>query len=124
MALRLYTDKDSGNGAVVAGLRRAGIDVLTTSEAGNDRLSDPEQLEFAAKSGRAIYTGNLHDFPTLHSAWIVSEKSHAGIILRYHQRTPTGQQLRGLLQICASLPDGAEDRLEVLEDWLRDAEPE
>jgi hypothetical protein len=40
--------------------------------------------------------------------------------VRYHQRTPIGQQVRALLRICDALPDGAADRLEVLEDWLRE----
>jgi hypothetical protein len=38
MALALHMDKDSLNGAVVAALRRTGVDILTTFEAGNDRL--------------------------------------------------------------------------------------
>lgn len=118
MPLRLYMDKDSVSDAVVTALRRQGIDVVTTSDAGNDRLPDTDQLEFATANGRAIYTANVRDFAPLHARWIESGKSHAGIIVRYHQRTPIGQQLRGLMRICEQFPGGAADRLEVLEDWL------
>lgn len=112
-------DKDSLSRAVVSALRRAGLDVVTTAEAGNDRLSDSEQLEFATSLGRAIYTANVRDFAPLHMRWLQSERAHAGIIVRFHQRTPIGQQLRGLLRISEALPDGAANRLEVLEDWSR-----
>jgi hypothetical protein len=61
----------------------------------------------------------VRDFPPLHSSWIEAGKAHAGIIVRYHQQTPIGQQIRGLTLIYASLHDGAANRLEVLEDRLR-----
>jgi hypothetical protein len=66
-----------------------------------------------------IYTANVRDFPSLHAPWMESGNAHAGIVVRYHQRTPTGPQVRGLLRKYAAFPDGASDRLEVLEDWLR-----
>lgn len=120
MPLRLYMDKDSVSRAVIRALREAGVQALTTTEAGNDEISDEDQLQFATDEGRALYTANVRDFTRLHTSWLDSGRPHAGIIVRYHQRTPIGQQVRALLRICDALPDGAADRLEVLEDWLRE----
>jgi hypothetical protein len=51
-------DQDSLGKAVVKALLSAGIDVLTSSESGGERLSDVGQLEYATAEGRAIYTAN------------------------------------------------------------------
>ena len=48
--------------SVVAALRIAGIDVLTTREAGRLDAVDVDQLAFAASMGRAVYTANRGDF--------------------------------------------------------------
>jgi Holliday junction resolvase len=45
--IRLYVDHDSAERALVSELRRRGMDVLTSIEAGNARASDEEQLAFA-----------------------------------------------------------------------------
>ena len=58
MALKLYMDHDSGNRAVVAALRSASIDILTTTESGRHRESDEDQLAFATSQRRVIYTAN------------------------------------------------------------------
>ncbi len=46
-----------------------GFDVLTTEEAGNDTVSDEQQLTFATAERRAILTFNICDFATLHDRW-------------------------------------------------------
>ena len=51
--VRLYVDEDAEEYAVVQGLRARGVDLLTTSEAGQCGASDPDQLAFAVKQGRA-----------------------------------------------------------------------
>jgi hypothetical protein len=41
---------------------------------------DEAQLEFAAKSGRVIYTQNIRDFRALAVDWANAGKEHAGIM--------------------------------------------
>lgn len=42
--------------------------------------SDDEQLVYAVSVGRTLYTFNVSDFMTLHSAYMAEGRAHAGII--------------------------------------------
>ncbi len=55
MDIRYHLDENMHN-AVAQGLRRRGIDVTTTKEAGLISSSDEEQLEYAHREGRVIAT--------------------------------------------------------------------
>jgi predicted nuclease of predicted toxin-antitoxin system len=72
--VKFYTDEHSAK-AVAEGLRRRGIDVVTTYEAGMLGASDREQLAFAASEGRVLFTKDA-DFLRLHGAGV----RHAGIV--------------------------------------------
>jgi hypothetical protein len=61
--------------AIAVGLRRRGIDVRTTFEAGLIGASDLDQLAAAEKSGRVFVTQD-EDFLVLHARGI----PHAGIV--------------------------------------------
>jgi len=118
--LPLYLDQDSLTAAVVAGLRAGGIDVLTSHEAGQQRLSDESQLLFALSTGRMLYTGNRRDFGRIHRDWMATAREHAGIIVRSHQFTGIPEQTRALISICTALEDdGGTNRFIYLESWLR-----
>jgi predicted nuclease of predicted toxin-antitoxin system len=118
MALRLYLDNDSLDRRVVRALQRTGIDVVTTSDVGYERRSDERQLEYATEQGRAIYSADVKDFTRLHKEWLVNGRSHAGIIVRFQQNMPVGEQIRRLQRICDTLePDDAIDFLTYLETW-------
>ncbi|MBA4179462.1 MAG: hypothetical protein C0506_02640 [Anaerolinea sp.] len=117
MPLRLYMDMDSLRPAVIRGLRANGTDVLTSAEAGHQRLSDERQLEFATAEGRAIYTANLVDFTRLHAAWMRAGRHHHGIIVRINQQLSVGDQIRALGHIGSAMPAGLEDVLVYLENW-------
>lgn len=71
--LRFYLDEHIA-GAVAAGLRHHGIDVLTMQEAGRCGLPDPDQLAFAAAEERVLVT---HDTDYLVLA--AGGAAHAGI---------------------------------------------
>lgn len=64
---------------IVQYLREMEHDVLTSHEAGNanQRISDADVLEFAAKAGRILLTLNRRDFIALHDKM----SHHAGIIV-------------------------------------------
>ena len=53
--MRFYTDEQVAR-AVVRGLRRRGVDVLTVPEAGTLGVSDAEQLQRARDDERVIFT--------------------------------------------------------------------
>jgi hypothetical protein len=97
--IKFYTDEHVPN-AVVTGLRRRGVDVLTTQEAGMMGASDEEHLALAMREGRIIFTQD-DDFLRLHAAGI----NHAGIAY-VHQRTSVGDIIRGLMLIHQVLTPG------------------
>ncbi|AFZ33643.1 hypothetical protein Sta7437_0016 [Stanieria cyanosphaera PCC 7437] len=71
--IKFHLDENVSN-AIALGLRRRRIDVTTTNEVGLMGASDEEQLEFALRKGRVIFTQD-DDFLRLHHAGI----THAGI---------------------------------------------
>src|SRR2546430_1442128 len=84
---------------LVRGLRAAGLDVLTVTEAARRSLSDYDQLLYAASVGRVLYTCNVRDFPRLHASWVGGGSHHAGIIVLAEQATSIGVQIRALLRL-------------------------
>lgn len=82
LGIKLYTDEMITDRLAPA-LRQQGYDVESCPEAGlaNQRLSDPDQLSYAAQAGRALLTFNAKDFVLLDAAWKAAGRRHAGIIL-------------------------------------------
>ncbi len=76
MPLRIsfYLDEHAPN-ALAQALRRRGIDVLTTAEAGMLGAKDREQLARAHAEGRVVYTRD-EDYPILHALGV----PHSGIV--------------------------------------------
>jgi predicted nuclease of predicted toxin-antitoxin system len=65
-------------------LRRRGYDVQAAQEPEHRwawGLEDAEQLQAAARVGRALVTFNLRDFVPLSQQWAEAGREHAGIIL-------------------------------------------
>ena len=65
-------------------LRRQDVfDILTTPEAGRAGrgLPDPDQLEFAARENRAIFTHNIKHYEPLAIQWAQEGKHHAGVLV-------------------------------------------
>jgi hypothetical protein len=79
-------------GPASTGLRRHGVDVLTTQEAGRCGLSDREQLEFALAEERVLVSFDP-DFLALHKSGI----SHAGIAWCSEQKHSIGHLVQALL---------------------------
>lgn len=99
----LYIDEDASRGTFVTALRKAGINLLTTSEANNLGFSDPEQLIWATNNNRVIYTFNARDYCRLHKNYLIERKEHAGIIVAGRQSYSVGEQLRGLQRLISSV---------------------
>src|SRR3954451_23066473 len=71
--IRFHLDENCA-GAIAAGLRRQGIDVTTTSEAGLLGADDTEHIAYALPHGRVIFTQD-GDFLGIHRTGM----AHAGI---------------------------------------------
>jgi predicted nuclease of predicted toxin-antitoxin system len=71
--IRFHLDENC-HPAIAEGLRRRGVDVTTTPDAGLLRASDEQQIAYAVTLGRVIFTQD-RDFLRLHAAGV----SHPGI---------------------------------------------
>jgi hypothetical protein len=83
--------------AVAAGLRRRGVDVTTSQEAGLLGASDEQQMAHATADGRVFVTQDA-DFLRLAASGI----PHAGVVYA-PQGTPIGALIHGLMEIAAIL---------------------
>jgi hypothetical protein len=89
-----YADENV-KAAIVAGLRRNGMDVVTAQDRGQRETDDEILLETAASEGRLLLTNDT-DFLRIHTEWLVIGRSHAGIVY-WPQRMPIGDAIRRLL---------------------------
>ena len=87
--IRFQTDEHIP-AAVIAGLERRRVDVLSTPQAGLLGSADEEQLAFAAQEQRVLITQD-DDFLTLHAQGM----QHAGIVF-VQPRQSIGYMVRGL----------------------------
>lgn len=65
--IRLYLDEDTMDSDLLAALRRRTVDVISTVEAEMLSRSDEEQLQWALKHQRVIYSFNVRDFYRIHT---------------------------------------------------------
>jgi len=90
-AIRFYTDQHFP-GPASQGLRRHGIDLLTTLEAGRCGLPDADQLAFATSQERVMVSFDP-DYLVLHRAGI----QHAGIAWCPERKYAIGELIQALL---------------------------
>ena len=114
-----YFDHDSGSSERVRAFSALGIDVLTSEAAGNQLLSDPEQLEFAKAHGRILITANARDFERIHREYMEAAQHHAGILIVLQQtRISSGELARRYVRMSTSLAEhGAADRLMYVQEF-------
>jgi predicted nuclease of predicted toxin-antitoxin system len=96
--------------AIAAGLRRHGIDVTTTPEAGLIGATDPQQVAYALPAGRVIFTSD-RDFLRLHASGV----PHAGLAYCHQQTRGIGEIITGLVLIWEVFePEDMANRVEYL----------
>ena len=118
MKVSLYIDEDSMSHSLVDALRARGVDILTPSDVGMMGHSDEEQLQFAANSGRALFSFNVGDFFHLHTEWQSTGLEHAGIILAQQQQFSVGELMRRILRLMAGKSaESMHNQLEFLSVW-------
>lgn len=114
-AIRFFTDEDI-YGAVAPALRSAGLDAVSTPEAGRLNESDESQLTWAAQNGRVLITFNVAHFANLHAFWLHQGRQHAGIVVS--SQRPIGDLILRLLRLAGALKaSDMRDRLEYLSNW-------
>ena len=91
--IRYHLDEHM-NKAVAVGLRRRGIDVTTTVEAGLLRASDPDQIAFATVQQRVFVTRERGIL-----AAIGHDVSHAGIAIARSGRRTIGPTILALTRL-------------------------
>ncbi|MFM8285120.1 MAG: DUF5615 family PIN-like protein [Planctomycetaceae bacterium] len=101
MTLALYTDQHVKL-AIVEGVRRKGIDVLTALEDGFDRRSDEDVLTRAHDLGRVIFTQDV-DFIVLADEWLAAGRPFAGVVFAHQLGVTIGQAIRDLEIVCRVL---------------------
>ncbi len=107
--IRFHLDEHVGN-AIAAGLRRLGIDVSTTHEAGLRGSSDDKHFEYANRTGRVIFTQD-DDFLVLANLGL----EHPGIIYCKQNTLSIGEIISGLelvWELCE--PEELRNRVEFL----------
>lgn len=95
--MRFHLDEHVDD-AIAAGLRRRGIDVTTTIEAGLQTASDTEHLAIAFRENQCVVTMD-DDFPALASSGI----QHCGIVYCHQQSRSVEQIIEFLVLLDACL---------------------
>jgi predicted nuclease of predicted toxin-antitoxin system len=87
-------------GAVCEGLRRRGIDVTTTREAGLRGASDMAHIEYARRTGRIIFTED-EDYLMLSKSGV----EHCGIVYCHSNTRRIGQIIEYLVLVDACMTE-------------------
>lgn len=97
--MRFHLDENV-DPAVALGLRRRGIDVTTTADAGLGGATDLTQLDFARREKRVLFTEDS-DFLSLARENV----EHCGIVYCHQQSRSIGQMIEFLLIVHACLTE-------------------
>lgn len=91
--IRFHLDENVRN-AIANGLRLRGIDATTTHDVGLIGATDEEQLAFALRENRVLFTHD-DDHLTLHGRGV----PHAGIVYSSPRRRTIGQVVLALVRL-------------------------
>lgn len=88
--------------------RARGLDVTSTQELGRDRLSDPEQLRYAAAEGRILVTLDEWDLIQVTLEAAAAVRPHCGVlIVKWKVDRPAfGSFATALERFAAARPEG------------------
>lgn len=107
-----YADENV-KAAVVDGLRRRGMDIVTAQERGQRNVDDELLLQTATNEGR-LFLSNDSDVLRIAAAWAKAGRTHAGIVY-WKQHLKTGLAIRRLLEYALRTPpQDAADRVHFL----------
>ena len=101
MKIELLLDEDVHSGLAHA-LRKRGYDVIHAQELDRKGKSDYDQLLFAIRHKRCVFTFNVKDFVILHNQYAKSGKEHWGIIVS--KQLPFRETMSKLLRLLQCTP--------------------
>ena len=111
MSLRLYFDHHVPR-AIAIGVRRQGIDVLTTEADGTADRDDEFLLQRATDLGRVIFTQDT-DFLSLAATWQQARREFTGMVYAHQLRITIGAAIQDLVLIASLMhPDDMRNRVE------------
>jgi hypothetical protein len=94
MPLLLYMDVHVP-AAITAGLRRRGIDVMTSQEDGSDRWSDDRLLERSTALGRVLFSQD-DDLLAIATHWQQQGKQSSGVVYAHQLSAGIGTLVKDL----------------------------
>jgi len=97
--MKIYTDEHISK-AIIIGLRKRGVDVLSVHETGMYAATDTQHLQMARNEGRILLTRDK-GFLRLNAERVV----HSGIVYARHGLS-IGEIIRGLILIHGTLGQG------------------
>jgi predicted nuclease of predicted toxin-antitoxin system len=107
--IRFHLDEHVAR-AVAHGLRRLGIDVTTTADAGLLGAADSDQIAYALAQSRVTFTEDA-DF----LVWAAAGDPHAGVVYCHQQTRSIGQVIRALELVWQVYePDEMKSRVEFI----------
>lgn len=95
MKVRLFLDEDVHAGLAHA-LSLRGIDTVHAQGLKRTGLADAEQLAYAVRHRRCLFSFNVKDFVLLHNQYVGENRNHYGIIVS--RQLPIGLTLAKLLR--------------------------
>lgn len=98
--------------AIVTGLRRHGVDILTAQEDETTELADDAMLRRATTLGRVLFTQDIR-FKALAEDWQRQNIAFAGLLFGHQLHGSIGQYIRDLLLIAQATDP---------QDWLNQVE--
>lgn len=90
----LYADENV-EGAIVRGLRKRGVDILTAEEDDHDETPDPQVLDRAGDLGRVAFSRD-QDFLREATRRQIAGESFIGVIYAHKQEVSIGQCVQDL----------------------------
>lgn len=89
--------------AITAGLRRRGIDVLTSQEDGTNRLADAALLDRATGLGRILFSEDT-DLLAIAQEWQTIGHPFAGLLFAHQEGASIGRLIEDIELIAKCLP--------------------
>lgn len=112
MKVKLFLDEDVHSALAIA-LRKRGYDVIHAQELQGKGKSDDEQLSYAIKEKRCLFSFNVKDFVLLHNKYVQNRWEHYGIMIS--KQLTVGETMRRLLKILQIFSQASiKNRLEFL----------
>jgi hypothetical protein len=84
--------------AITEGVRRRGVDVLTSQEDGTREMDDARLLQRATDLARILFSQDV-DLLRIAHAWQSQGRDFAGVLFAHQQRTSIGQCIVDLVLI-------------------------